>query len=132
MRRQVAVIVLALSATIAGLGQDEQEYMGWMKTIGATAGSLRKNIAAKSADAVKDAKTLEEAFGKVHKFWMQRKVDDAMKFSMDAQSGFRDVAAKAAAGDFDGADAAVKAASTTCAGCHKVHREKVENGWKIK
>ena len=132
MRRQITVIVLALSAVIAGLGQDEQEYTGWMKTIGASAGSLRKNIAAKSADAAKDAKALEEAFGKVHKFWMQKKIDGAMKFAADAQSGFREVAAKAAAGDFEGADAALKTASANCAGCHKVHREKVEGGWKIK
>ena len=132
MRRQITVVVLALSAAIAGLGQDEQEYMGWMNTIGASAGSLNKNIAAKSADAAKDAKALEEAFGKVHNFWVQKKVDGAMKFAMDAQTGFREVAAKVAAGDFDGAEAARKTAAANCAGCHKVYREKVEGGWKIK
>ena len=57
---------------------------------------------------------------------------DATTLAKAAESGFREVAAKAEAGNFEEADAALKQASTTCAGCHKVHREKVESGWKIK
>jgi len=133
MRISVTFIVLTLGATLVGFGQDEQEYAGWMKTIGSTSASLRKNLAAKSsADAAKDARALAEAFGKVHNFWTQRKVEDATNLAKAAESGFRDVAAKAEAGNFEEAEAAAKQASTTCAGCHKVHREKVENGWKIK
>jgi cytochrome c553 len=118
---------------VSGFGQDEADYQKWMKTIGATSGSLRKNLEAKNADgAFTDAKKLQETFDQVHDFWSKKNVDDATKFAMGARDGFRDIAQQASAGKFDDAAATLKTTAANCAGCHKVHREKVADGWKIK
>lgn len=124
------VIVLAVPA----LAQDDADYQKWMKTVGATSGSLRKNLDAKNGEAVSaDAKKLLEAFDQVHAYWQKKNINDAMKFAMDARIGFRDIAEQASAGKFDDAAATLKRASTTCAGCHTAHREKAADGsWVIK
>jgi hypothetical protein len=67
-----------------------------MKTIGATSGSLHKNLDAKnSAGTSAGAKRLQACFESVHDFWHKRGVDDAMKFAMDACDGFAEVASQA-------------------------------------
>jgi len=130
---------LYLTACFAGLvltvcGQDEADYQKWMKAVGATSGSLRKNLDAKNGDAASaDAKKLQEVFEQVHMFWHKKNVNDAMTFAMDASADFRDVASQAASGKFDDAAASLKKASATCGGCHTAHREKAADGsWKIK
>jgi hypothetical protein len=134
MKRILLSVVCLLSYGILVVGQDEAAYQQWMKTTGATIGSLNKNLQAKSGDAAAaDAKKLEEVFGKVHDFWHEKKVEDAMKFAMNAQSGFKEVAQLAASGKFDDASATVKKTTENCAGCHTAHREKAADGsWKIK
>ena len=118
---------------ITALAQDDADYQKWMKTVGATSGSLRKNLEAKNADgASADAKKLEDVFGQVHDFWHKKNADDAMKFAMAARDGFRSVAELASAGKFDDASVSLKQASATCGGCHAAHREKVGDAWKIK
>jgi cytochrome c556 len=113
---------------------DNAEYHGWMKSAGATAGSLRKNLEAKNADAAAaDAKKLQEIFGHVHSYWSDKHIDDATKFAMDAGTGFGEVAKQAAAGKFEDASATLKTTSANCGGCHTAHREKSADGtWKIK
>ena len=84
----------ALSITVCA--KDDADYQKWMKTVGATSGSLRKNLAAKDgAAASADAKKLQEVFDKVHDFWHKKNVDDATKFASDARDGFREVAEQA-------------------------------------
>jgi hypothetical protein len=132
MKRTLLFAVSAAALAFAVFGQDEADYQKWMKTIGAASGSLRKNLEAKNADgASSDAKKLQEAFEQVHDFWHKKKVDDAAKFAMDARDGFRDVAQQASAGKFDDATASLKKTAANCAGCHKAHREKTADGWKI-
>jgi hypothetical protein len=123
--------LIALSMTV--IAQDE-DYQKWMKTVGATSGSLRKNLAAKDgAAASADAKKLQEVFDQVHDYWQKKNVDDASKFAMDARDGFHDVAEQASAGKFDDASATLKKASASCGGCHNAHREKAADGsWKMK
>jgi hypothetical protein len=122
----------ALGVTV--VAQDDAEYHGWMKSVGATSGSLRKNLEAKNADAAAaDAKKLQEIFGQVHTYWSDKKVDDAMKFAMNAGTGFGEIAGQAAAGKFEDASATLKTTSANCGGCHNAHREKSADGsWKIK
>jgi mono/diheme cytochrome c family protein len=105
-----------------------------MKTVGATSGSLRKNLDAKNTDgASADAKKLQEVFEQVHDYWHKKNVEDAMKFAMDARDGFGTVAEQASAGKFDDASATLKKAMANCAGCHAAHREKAADGsWKMK
>jgi hypothetical protein len=134
MKRVLLSVVCLLTLGILVVAQDEADYQQWMKTAGATMGSLNKNLQAKSGDAAAaDAKKLEEVFGKVHDFWHKKKVEDAMKFAMNAQAGFKQVGQLAASGKVDDASASVKKATENCAGCHTAHREKAADGsWKIK
>src|SRR5262245_32499597 len=119
---------------MTALAQDDADYQRWMKTTGATAGSLRKNLEAKNGEgAATDAKKLQETFQQVHEFWQKKGVDDAMKFALAAKSGFKEVGELASGGKFDDATAALKKTMGTCAGCHNAHREKASDGsFKIK
>ena len=93
------VLLLAAGILLVGvavLAQEEaeyQKYQNWMQAIRTTAGSLNENLESKSGDAVAaDAKKLAEVFGEVHDFWHSKNISDAMKFAMDAQSGFTEAA----------------------------------------
>ena len=134
MKRMMLVTTCLMALSITVIAQDEAEYQKWMKTVGATSGSLRKNLAAKDGEAAAaDAKKLQGVFDEVHEYWHKKNVDDAMKFAMDARDGFRDVAEQASAGKFEDASATLKKASANCAGCHNAHREKNADGsWKMK
>src|SRR5579862_149182 len=131
--------ILLLSACLMALGittlaQEDADYQKWMKTVGATSGSLRKNLDAKNGEgAASDARKLQEVFGQIHDFWHKKNVDDAMMLAMTARDGFKEIAEQASAGRFDEASATLKKASATCGGCHTAHREKASDGtWKIK
>jgi len=133
--KRILLFTAGLTVLAVGVfGQGEADYQNWMKTVGATSGSLRKNLEAKNAEAASaDAKKLQDAFQQVHDFWHKKNVDDAMKFAMNASDGFRQVAEQASAGKFDDAAASLKKASASCGACHAVHREKASDGsWKIK
>jgi cytochrome c556 len=133
--RKVLLIASALFLSAGLLAQDdEKEFQGWMKTTGATMGSLRKNLEAKNGEAAAaDAKTLQEVFAKVHDFWMKKKIESATKFATTAQNGFKVVGQLASSGKFDEAAAEMKSTVATCAGCHNGFREKKEDGtYRIK
>jgi hypothetical protein len=133
--RHILLFTACLTAlSVTALAQDEADYQKWMKTVGATSGSLRKNLDAKNGEAASaDAKKLQEVFEQVHDFWHKKGIDDAMKLAMEARDGFRQVAEQASGGKFDDASATLKKAMTTCAGCHTAHREKAADGsWKMK
>jgi cytochrome c556 len=133
--KQIVIGVIGAGILAAALSaQDDAEYQTWMKTVGATNGSLRKNLEAKNADAAAaDAKKLQDVFSHVHEYWMKKGVTDAMKFAMNASEGFGSVAADASASKFDEASATLKTTSANCGGCHTAHREKQPDGtFKIK
>ena len=134
MKRILLFTTCLTALGLMALAQDEGDYQKWMKTVGATSGSLRKNLEAKNGEAASaDAKKLQEVFEQVHGYWQKKNVDDAMKFAMDARDGYREVAEQASAGKFDEASATLKKTSATCGGCHMAHREKATDGsWKIK
>jgi cytochrome c556 len=132
--RRLLLVVSALTISVCLFAQEEAEYQAWMKTTGATAGSLRKNLEAKNAEAATvDAKKLEEVFTQVHDFWMKKKIDNATKFATSAQTGFKEVGQLATAGKFEEASATLKTTMANCGGCHNAYREKAADGsWKIK
>ncbi len=122
----LAACFLCLAVTVSA--QNKAEYQNWMQTIRAAGRSLNENLEAKSGDAAAaDAKKLQEVFSQVLAFWAKNNISDAMKFAMDAQSGFQEVAELASAGKFDEATEAVGKART-CGGCHSAHRERAEDG----
>lgn len=124
---------LLLSATFA-LAQDASEMPALMKGIGATNGSLRKNIEAKQGpDAAKDAQKLAEIYKQVGAYFAKTNTDDAVTIAKSGETAAMDVSAAATAGDFEKAAASSKAIGGTCGPCHMAHREKLESGgYKIK
>lgn len=129
MKRILPFVVCLVCLGAVAWAQDESDYQKWMKQVGPAVASLNKNLAAKSGDAAAtDAKTLAGIFDQVHGYWQKKGVDDAVKFSADAESGFKQVADLAAAGKFDDASATVKMTQANCGGCHMAHREKEADG----
>jgi len=115
MRRIVLLISMLSIVPVVLTAQDDGEFENWMKSAGATAGSLRKNLEAKNAEAAaSDAKKMQDIFEQVHQYWEKKSVADAVKFSTDTRDGFKTVAQDAAASKFDEAAAAMKAASSNC------------------
>ena len=125
MKSSVALVVCILLLGVAVWAQSDADYQSWMKSNGAAAASLGKNLTAKAGDAAAmDAKTLQDNMTKVAAYWQAKNVSDAVKFAQDAKAGFAQVAALASAGKFDDATAAMKMAQTSCGGCHMAHRER--------
>lgn len=134
MKRTLLFLACITALGLSALAQDDATYQGWMKTVGATGGSLRKNLEAKNGDAAAaDAKKLQGVFEQVHSYWEKKSVEDAAKLSMTASTAYGEVAQDASAGKFEDASEALKKASATCGACHSAHREKAADGsWKIK
>ena len=134
LKRNLLFTACLAVLAIAVFAQSEEDHQKWMKTVGATSGSLRKNLGAKNGEAAaSDAKKLQDIFGQVHDFWQIKNVDDAMKFSIEARDVFREVAEHASMGMFTDASAALKKLDASCSGCHTDHREKAADGsWKLK
>ncbi len=134
MRRiySFTLIAVGLSAGLL-LAQSDSEYHDWMKTIGATNGSMQKSIAAKDgAAAAADAKKLQDTFKEVESFWEKRGASDAVGFAKGAQMVAASVEKSAMAGDMDQAAAEAKTMGRNCGGCHMAHREKTAEGFTIK
>ena len=121
--------------TVAGFvfAQSESDYQAWMKSNAANMGSMNKNIAAKNGEgAAADAQKIEATFKEVEAFWKARGAEDAVQFSMKAQTAAAAVAKDASAGNFDQAAADVKMLQANCGGCHMAHREGSQGAFKIK
>ncbi len=134
MRRiySFTLIAVGLSAGLL-LAQSDSAYQSLMKTIGATNGSMQKNIAAKDGAATAaDAKKLADTFKEVEDFWEKRGTKDAVDFAKGAHMVAESVEKAAMAGDMDKAAADAKTMGRNCGGCHMAHREKTESGFTIK
>jgi cytochrome c556 len=131
MKRFLPVVMLLVALmTVATRAQDDADYTNWMKQVNDANGSLRKELKAKAGDdAADDASKLA---GQVGQFWQKRNADDAAKFAVDAESGFKQVAGFASTGKFDEASAVLKSTQADCSGCHKAHRAVTLHGWKMK
>ena len=126
-----AVTCLTALASFGLLAQanDEKDLDQWMKTAGATIGSLRKNIEGKQAEAAaKDAATMGEVFKKTEHFWAARKKDDAVEWAKKAAAAAAEVEAAAKASDFEKAGAGLKGLFGNCAACHTAYRERLPDG----
>ena len=136
MKKTACVFGLVIATLgIVSFAQTEQDYQSWMKSTGATVGSLKKNIEAKTGDAaVADADKLAGIFKQVGEFWQKRGgADDAVAGSQKAATAASAISAAAKAGNMDQASAELKNLQSTCGGCHMAHRDRVEGGgFKIK
>jgi cytochrome c556 len=132
--KKTALLSLFLGVSAIGWAQDDEALKGWMKATAGAVGSIKKNLEAKSNDAVvTDAKKLEGLFANGAEYWTKKNVNDAAGWSKEAQTAAGKVAIAAAAGDTDGATAALKGVTGSCKGCHEAHRDKLADGsYKIK
>ena len=82
----------------------EEDFDKAMKAVGATAGSMRKNLEAKSADAVAaDAKKMVDLQKGNVAFWTARKAQDATEWAQAALNHAQAVEKAAAANNLDAA-----------------------------
>ena len=134
MRTMYVLAVATALLAVGALAQSDSDYQGWMKSNAANMGSLNKNIAAKDgAGTAADAQKLEATFKQVEAYWKKRGgADDAVNFSMRAETTAAAVAKAAAAGNLDEAGAQLKNLQATCGGCHMAHREGTAGSFKIK
>ena len=113
--------------------QDDADFQKEMKVIDEHAGVLRKMPARTVPEAAERADKIAALYGNMKTFWAKRNVSDAVKFSEDGQTAAVQLASAAKAADGEKAEAAFKALSGTCRGCHTAHREKLPDGtYKIK
>lgn len=128
-RTFIALTIGAALMAGAAFAQDHAEYQGWMKSIAATNGSLRKTVEAKEGDeTAASAEKLAGLFEKVRGHFEEHKMQDAIDFATHGHDAAMDLSAAAKAGEWDKASADLKTIGGTCQGCHAAHREKLPDG----
>lgn len=135
MTKRTLCLTAFLGLAVIAPAQDEAAYKTWMKSLPPTMAEMNKNAKAGDWAAVApDAKKVETVFTQSAEFWTKKGGgDDAAGWSKDAAAAAAKLSAAASSGDAAGADAALKAVSGSCRGCHAVHRDKADDGsYKIK
>ncbi|MCC7123226.1 MAG: cytochrome c [Acidobacteria bacterium] len=127
--------LLAVSFSVVPSAQTpktDEDYDKLMKAMGATSGSLRKNLAANATDAVAaDAKKLVElAKGNVE-FWKARKTADATEWATSSLTHATAIEKAVAGKDVAAANENVKLLMGTCGSCHTKYRDKAADGTYI-
>jgi mono/diheme cytochrome c family protein len=124
------LIVQAQDKDLSGL---KPEYKPLMQAVAQAYDAMEDAIEDQHADAAKqNAEKLSEHVSKIIEFWASHNVADAQEFATNLKKAADDVAAKAAASDFAGAEAAEEQAEQNCSSCHEAHRKFGLGGWKIK
>src|ERR1041385_4677058 len=124
-------ILMAFTATAVFfvlLAQSDADYQGGMKSAVAAKGKVAKGIAAKDKGVAADAKTMENSFEQIEKYWEKKGAADAVGFAKQARTGSADAAKAIAAGDFDAANTAMATVGASCGGCHMSHRAGEKGG----
>jgi mono/diheme cytochrome c family protein len=110
----------------------EEDYDKAMKSVGATVGSMRKNMEAQAADAVAaDARKMIELQKANVAFWTARKTQDATEWATAAMNHATAVEKAATAKDLVAAAEGMKMLMGTCAQCHGKYRDKGADGGYI-
>jgi hypothetical protein len=133
MKKIIIVVAGMLALTTLALAQDD-DFKGWMKTIGGSTGGVKKNLEAQNFEgAVTDARKIEGAFKQVAAYWEDKKDGAAVELARTGQDAAAKVVASASIKDSEQATMALKVIQGTCHGCHEAHREKLADGtFKIK
>ncbi len=134
MRKTFGLSLLAV-AVLSGFSvlaneKPTPELQALMKSSAATNGpmGLRAHITAKDYDAIaKDAATLKANFAKIEAFFVEKKMEDAIKFAKDAGAAAAAVETAAQAKDEAGVTAAAGKIGPSCAGCHTARRVQLED-----
>ena len=128
----VMMFLLAGVMPVPARAQSDADFKEWMKQVNGTNGKLKKELKGKSSDAADDATKIARLFAQIGDYWQTRKADDAVKFSSDSASSYKQIAILASAGKFEEASAELKSGEVDCSGCHKAHRSITFHGEEIK
>jgi cytochrome c556 len=110
----------------------EEEFDKLMKSVGATVGSMRKNMEAQAGDAVAaDAKRMAELQKNNAAFWTARKTQDAVEWATAAMNHAAEVEKAVAANNMASAGEHMKQMMGSCAQCHTKYRDKGADGGYI-
>jgi cytochrome c556 len=121
--------VAILGCAVLAAEKAPESYVKIMKANGAAVQSLGKDVEAKDYDAVaKDAAAVKAVFTDVEKFWAERKVDDALTAARTGLKAATDLETAARSKNDAGIAEARKTLTSTCAGCHMAHRERLADG----
>jgi cytochrome c556 len=105
--------------------KSDEEYDKLMKAVGATVGSMRKNMEGQMADAVvADAKKIAALQKDSAAFWTAGKVTEAAEWSTAAANHAGEVQKAVVAKNLAGAAEHMKMLIGTCAQCHAKYRDK--------
>jgi cytochrome c556 len=136
MNRQLALIIIAIAAVVAGapaFAQQDRPYNQIMKDVGATFANLKKNLDANSAAAAaQDAAKLEGLFSETEAFWARLETKDAANFAKRARDGAAAVGAATKGNDMKAAQTSYSEIQKSCGNCHLAHREDTGKGFLIK
>ncbi len=124
--KRVLAVFLGLGLTLGlAWAVELAEFQPHMKKAAKSVKALKKQLAAKDAEGAEaSAKNVAMHYGHMSKIWAADNVEDATKWSQESEAAASEIAAKVAAGDFDGANAAAVTLGKTCRTCHTAHRQK--------
>jgi cytochrome c556 len=110
----------------------DEDYDKAMKAVGATFGSMRKNLEAQAVDALAaDARKMVDLQKGNVAFWTARKTQDATEWARAALTHAQAIDKAATAKNTDAAAEGVKTLGGTCAQCHNKYRDKAADGTYI-
>jgi cytochrome c556 len=124
---KMAVLTL-VSAGFVLMAQENDAIEGWMKSLGATTGAVRKMEKKTGPEVVASAEKMGAAYENMIGFFRQRNFADAVKWSEDGKAAAAELASAAKADDESKAMAAFAKVGSTCKPCHEAHREKSADG----
>jgi cytochrome c556 len=127
--------LLAVTFSAAPTAQgpmSDADYDKLMKSVGATIGSLRKNVEAQATDGiVADAKKMTELMKSNQTFWTQRKNTEAADWAKGAAEHAAAIEKGATAKDMAAVGDHTKQLMATCQTCHMKNRDKAADGTYI-
>lgn len=124
------LLVLGFAAVpTAQAPASDEEFDKLMKSVGATVGSMRKNMEAQAGDALAaDASKMAGLQKDNAAFWTARKTADAAEWATAAMNHAAEVEKAVAAKNMAGAAEHMKLMMGTCAQCHTKYRDKGADG----
>ncbi len=117
------------TAPMAQAKMTEEDYDKLMKSVGQTAGSLRKNAESQNADAVSaDAKKMAGLFKDANTFWTQQGNTEAAEWAKSAMDHATEIDKAAATKNMAGVGEHAKLMMGTCQTCHAKYRDRAADG----
>jgi len=127
--KRILAVLLGLGLTLGlAWAVELSDFQPHMKKAAKSVKALKKQLAAEDAEgAAASAKNIAMHYGHMTKMWEADHVEDATNWSKESEAAASEIAAKVAAGDFEGANAAAATLGKTCRTCHTAHRTKHED-----